>query len=119
MSFDYPWTCPLIDSQLDNIKDSLYTGMSDLLSNIDSFDGEDIDQYLKPYMDYTYESLLESYEVVRTSNEDIRKAAESSIERLEEELELKEGEIEGLNKIQSELDMELVEALEEINNLQS
>jgi hypothetical protein len=88
-SFDYRYTCPEIDKEIDNFKESLSDHLIDLISELNPMFAETNKEqkYREDWVKIIYDSVEGCFEGVRRANEDMRKEAESQIENLTEELE--------------------------------
>jgi hypothetical protein len=96
MSFDYEYTCPIIDGAIDDVIYEIEEGIKSLISDINiayekykiDNDGEDfqdvLDEYVySEYSDSIISNIKESLEKVRDSNSDMRKSADMQIYNLE------------------------------------
>jgi len=119
-TFDYWYTCPILDKEITSIQETLEANINGLISDISPYIPEDAlaklaEQYAGDfYMDI--ESYIES---VRSANSDIRNAAEKQIEEhqteinnLEYDLNTKTYECNELEKTVAQLEDE-VDALED------
>lgn len=97
MSFDYPWTCPRIDSCISDAKNNIEDLVRDLISDVSPYvEGESLDKLTKEWSDHLYSNLEDIFEETRSANEDIRKAAESQISELEDKISDLEEELRSL-----------------------
>lgn len=107
--FDYSFTCPKIDENIDNFRqlldDKVYSFMEKYLPNLE--DSKDIRDEL---LDDIYDSAEEIFENVRECNDDMRKEAEWQIEE-------KNDEIEELKHQVSHLEWEKEELEDKVNDL--
>jgi molecular chaperone DnaK (HSP70) len=88
-SFDYRHTCPDIDLQIKNFKETLSDNLIDLISELNPmFAGTDKEkEYRDSWVNIIYDSAENCFEGVRKTNEDMRKEAKYQIENLIDELE--------------------------------
>lgn len=88
-SFDYKHTCPDIDKEISNFKQSLSDNLLDLISELNPmfYNTHGGREYRESWESTIYDSAEDCFESVRKTNEDMRKEAEHQIENLVEELE--------------------------------
>ena len=88
VNFDYPNTCPKIDSAIGDAKRIIENFLVDLIAEVCPYIPE---QEIKKLADdnaaQLYRGLEDAFEEVRTTNEKIREAAEEQISDLKDELE--------------------------------
>lgn len=104
MSFDYGFTCPDIDSNIDDTKEQvhdflldLYRELNPLLEDILDRDiPESVNLKAKEDTDYLYSILEDIFENVRNINEDMRKEADTQISELKDRVYDLESEVERL-----------------------
>ena len=91
--FDYPYTCPTIDSGLESVKSEIESKLEDVLTEYrDNSEGNEEDQVLinglvSEHADILYDEIANSFEEVRTSNSDMRDEAEKQLKELEDEFD--------------------------------
>lgn len=87
MGFDYQWTCPIIDKNIDNARDIIKDFLE---STIEEFcpmiNRNDLYKFSKQYADMLFSNLESCFESTRESNQDMRKAADLQISDLESEI---------------------------------
>lgn len=88
-NFNYGWTCPDIDKQIDIFKSSLSDRLDKLIEELSPKFAETSNstQYREDWLETIYEDAENCFEKVRSCNSDIRNAAEKQIQELEDELE--------------------------------
>lgn len=87
MSFDYPWTCPKIDSCISDAKNNIEDLVRDLISDVSPYvEGEYLDKLTKEWSDHFYSNLEGIFEGTRSENEDMRSAADTQISELKDRI---------------------------------
>jgi len=113
MPFEYHWTCPAIDSSIEDTKktlnDSISSIIEDLCPLITSHRRIDL---ADDWADTLYCGLESFFEDVRDTNSCIRSAAETQVEELESEVDDLSDQV---NSLEIELDI-LKNELEELRN---
>lgn len=133
-NFNYGWTCPDIDKQIDIFKSDLSNRLDELIGELSPKFAETSTfiQYREDWLKTIYGDAENCFEEVRTCNSDIRDAAEKQIQDLIDELEEEkrlrqhyETEAEDLQRKldRSESDLEIVrdelsDAEDEVESLQ-
>lgn len=86
MPFEYPWSCPSIDREIENAKAQLQDQISDLLNDACPFMAQmTVTEKSKQYVDRFYSAVEDCFEAVRKTNSDMREEAERQIGELEDE----------------------------------
>ena len=121
MSFNYYYTCPLIDEGIERSKDHIEEELKEMHQRV--LDGESID--IEDYVKSIYVELEAHFEAVRTSNENIRSAAEDQINDLETEVHDHqvavndaEAETQSLSEKIDDLDTEIFELKKQIKEME-
>jgi len=87
--FDYPHTCPVINGNINDCKESIRSVLADLIANIDT--DRTSEELSKEWADVLMEEIYPYFETVRETNEDMRRAAEQQIkDNIDEIISLKE-----------------------------
>ena len=88
MRFSYPFTCPKIDSNIDEFKSNLECFIHDLISELSPkyLETADAKLFIQEKQLVFYAENESIFENVRQSNEDIRKSAEYQISDIQIEL---------------------------------
>ena len=88
-SFDYRYTCPEIDKEINSFKESLSDHLIDLISELNPMFAETDKEkkYREDRVRVIYDSAENCFEGVRRANEDMRKEAERQVQELIEEFE--------------------------------
>lgn len=92
-SFDYKYTCPDIDKQIDCFKSSLSDRLDEIIEELNPMfynTSYKID-YRRDLEELLYNDAEQCFEGVRKTNEDMRKEAEHQIDNLTDELEEQRG----------------------------
>ena len=85
MFFDFPYTCPKIDKNIDEFKDQLFQHIDSILSDLNEplynqlYQSKQLESYINNYVNNIYDDVKDIFETVRTSNNDIRDAAECQL----------------------------------------
>ena len=85
MSFNYPYTCPKIDKNINEFKDQLFQHIDNILCDLNEplynqlYQSKQLESYINNYVNNIYDDVKDIFETVRTSNSDIRDAAEYQI----------------------------------------
>ena len=79
-------TCPTIDEELNYVEDSLESGIKYLINEIPNSD-ESKEELIKITVKSLYKEIKESFEKVRTTNEEMRDQANSQIKEIYDEFE--------------------------------
>lgn len=94
VNFDYPNTCPKIDSAIGDAKRIIENFLVDLIAEVCPYIPE---QEIKKLADdnaaQLYRGLEDAFEEVRTTNEDMRDEADRQIGQLKDELADLEGDL--------------------------
>lgn len=83
-NFNYPYTCPDIDSSINMTKEDVSSELVEMLSRITEY--KSIGELVDVYAEAIYELVDRNFESIRESNASIRDAAESQITEAENEL---------------------------------
>lgn len=87
-SFDYKYTCPIIDKEIDRSKDIIREEIQELISSISPFvTGDSLYDLVSEYTEQLYKRLEPCFETTRSSNEGMRTEADNQISSLGEELD--------------------------------
>ena len=88
VNFDYPNTCPKIDSAISEAKEQMESYIEDILIDACGLLPDKTRRELAAdYANQLYRRIEDAFEEVRTTNVDIRDAAEQQISDLKDELE--------------------------------
>ena len=89
MRFSYPFTCPKIDSNINEFKSNLECFIHDLILELSPkyLETADAKLFIQEKQLTFYAENESIFENVRQSNEDIRKSAESQIDEIQNELD--------------------------------
>lgn len=102
-SFDFPYTCPLIDKEIEYCKNTIENYLTDYIEKLcPLMPEEEIKKISKQWGKDLYDAISSCFEIIRETNEKIRNEAEKQIDILENEIEILKSEIESL---QNELDV--------------
>lgn len=97
MGFEYNYTCPEIDKEINSAKDKIKDNLILMLEvSCPLLKGYDLDVFVDNWTHGIYADLSECFESVRKTNEDMRIQAEKQIESLESSLEDAEDTIQQL-----------------------
>lgn len=100
MSFEYPYTCPEIDSNISKIRAEIESSIDDVLSDACGLlDSTTRHRLAREYAETFYDAIEDHIEAIRTTNERMRREAEKQIENLEEKVADLEREITHLQEI--------------------
>jgi len=106
--FDYAWTCPKIDKEIDGAKHQIREFIFNLISEFcPKIPQEVISSLSNENSEALYSDLEKCFEAVRESNEDMRKSAEKQILNLEDEVEEEKQEVRRWQLKVAELEDEL------------
>jgi len=106
MGLDYSHTCPEIDKEIENFKDSIDSVLSNMLDETNPLlEGKQKQDIIDNYVEDLYNSIDDPFESVRRCNEDMRTEADDQIETLEERVD----------ELSSELD-DRVDEIEDLTN---
>lgn len=120
MSFDYPYTCPIIDKNIKESKDSVKSVLCDLIEECSPLLPKHLIQKIsEDYSEYIYKSIEDNFENIRDSNQDIRKSAEKQIENLKYELEVLKQDLMQKEEEIEELEINLKDTQDEVLYLES
>jgi len=98
MGFDYSWTCPCIDREMDNARETISSFIVDLLDEAcPLLSSETRNAIADDYTNALYEQLEACFETTRMSNKDMRETAEEQIIGLENDIENLESEVKNKN----------------------
>ena len=98
MAFNFPYTCPDIDDNLEQFKEYISDNLVDLVDELcPLFDGASKDDLIKQYTSTIYSDLETKFEEVRQTNSELRDEAESQIDALIEEISELKNKIDELN----------------------
>jgi predicted nucleic acid-binding Zn-ribbon protein len=90
--FDYPWTCPTINKDIESAKVGIETSVRYILTELNPLVAElinlptEYEDWVERTTQELYNEVEDLFEDTRRTNEDMRKAAESQINDLEEQL---------------------------------
>jgi|APGre2960657404_1045060.scaffolds.fasta_scaffold01666_12 gas vesicle protein len=97
MSLDFAYTCPIIDRNIREAKQTIEDYLASLIEDICPYlDGEKLKELAKDNTEPLYKDLECIFEKVRETNEDMRKQAERQIKDLESEIQEKDSRIQYL-----------------------
>ena len=101
--FDYPNTCPKIDSAISDAKQQIQRFIDDLLEEASPLlPTHTREELAARNADELYRELEDAFEEVRSSNEDMRREADSQIAALQSEIEDLTAQVKGLEERESE-----------------
>lgn len=107
MPLDFGSTCPDIDRTISNLKDIIASAFYDICSDISTYLDSDKQQSLADdYTEALANDILDSFEQVRTTNEEMRDAANSQIGNLEDTIVDLSAELEDLKNYVTTLEIE-------------
>jgi vacuolar-type H+-ATPase subunit I/STV1 len=99
MGFDYSYTCPKIDKEINSVKSTIGSFLKDYIERLcPLMSSSTVLELSNDWTEELYESLESAFETVRETNSDIRAAAENQIDKLEERISEMEDEIEALEE---------------------
>lgn len=99
MGLDFSYTCPKIDKEIGNAKDTIIDCISDYISQLCPFMPEsEILKLSKDWGEDMYNNIESAFETIRETNEDMRKQADYQIEKLENEVSDLKSEIKELER---------------------
>jgi len=120
MSLDFHYTCPYIDRSLDGLKSDIDTNLTDIVTECCPLLPEfKLNEFIKPYVDSLYETFLDSFETVRSLNEDMRSQADTQINTLADEKEQLLEDIRILEKEKQDLVYDMNDLRDQIEDLKS
>lgn len=94
VNFDYPNTCPQIDSAIRNAKSEIESYIDDILSDACGLlHKSDRARLAENYADGLYGRIEDAFEEARSANEKMREAADIQISELKDEIENLEAEL--------------------------
>lgn len=112
MSFDYPYTCPIIDRNLKEIKEHIQNTLSELIQECSPLlPSEVLTKVSEDYMERIYSDIEYNIENVRNTNEDMRVKAENQISDIKYEMQ-------ALEEIIAEKDTEIQDLQQSIKDLE-
>ena len=90
MNFSYPFTCPKIDSNIDEFKSNLECFIHDLILELSPkyLETADAKLFIQEKQLVFYAENESIFENVRQSNEDIRKSADYQLSAIQVELDI-------------------------------
>lgn len=94
--FDYPYTCPKIDKNIEQFKGSLENFLESLVQDLNPMyaDTEQFKSYVQNKAEEFYEEVEPLFEDVREANSNLRNAAEHQLTKLQQQVEQLESQIE-------------------------
>lgn len=93
MSFDYSYTCPQIDSQIDKVKKGIFDYLYDIAYDYrPDLDEKGREVWAEAQTDILYRDMEGYFETVRNLNDEMRREANTQIETLEDKVALLEEE---------------------------
>lgn len=100
MSFEYPYTCPEIDSNISKIRAELESSIDDVLSDACGLlDSTTRHRLAREYAETFYNAIEDHIEAIRATNERMRRKAERQVEDLEEQVSDLQSELTHLQEI--------------------
>jgi len=82
-SFDYPQTCPIIDKNIGEAKETIKSHLTDCINEICPYiPNEKAEELSNSWGDNLYNGISDCFEAVRKTNEDMRAEANNQIEKL-------------------------------------
>lgn len=116
-SFNHPYTCPTIDSEIETIKDSIFEHVERLIESITLYVPEEvITKLAEECADTIYKDIGMPIERIRNTNEDLRYAAETQVKGLDEKVKELEASVEDLNRSIETLQDDLKDVNYELSN---
>jgi len=120
MGLDFSFTCPDIDSGIDDFESSIKSEIAAMFDTMFPDDKpDDMDAHIEDVSTAIYDNLEHYFESVRTTNEDMRKEANVQIDNLEGsimDLELRlDSANDDIDIIAGERD-DIISQLEEVTN---
>ena len=108
MSFNYPQTCPIIDSGIKQLKHDIESNINMMLDECCPMlvDRQKV-VFVSGWVDVFYADLECAFEDVRSTNEDMRKSAEHQIDSLKDEISYLENDVQRLTHQVTEREEEL------------
>lgn len=95
MGLDYEWTCPNIDREIDQFKNTIEGYLEDMIDECcPMLESKQKDNFIKRYVNNIYYEVKYNFEDVRKTNVDMREKADKQIDQLESEIEDMENELE-------------------------
>ena len=120
MSLNFPYTCPDIDRSLSGIKSDIDSELVDMITECCPLLPEfKLNEFVKPYIESLYERFSESFEAVRSLNDDMRNQAEIQINALKADKEQLLEDIRILEEEKKDLVYDMNDLRDEIENLKS
>lgn len=116
MPLDYPWTCSVIDDEIDSARQDFHWFVSEIIEEI-APNLENKDKEIKEWTEYFYSKAENVFENTRSSNNDIREKADTQIEKLEEQISDLEGELKETQDNCESLEGDLYQARNDIQDL--
>lgn len=85
MPFDFNYTCPKIDKEINSVKSIIQDDLEDYIEQLcPLMDKETILKLRSDFAKQMYEHIESSFETVRETNQDMRAAAENQIKFLDD-----------------------------------
>jgi len=120
MSLDFPYTCPDIDRSLSGIKSDIDSELIDMITECCPLLPEfKLNEFVKPYIESLYERFSESFEAVRSLNDDMRSQAELQINALQADNEQLLEDVRILEEEKQDLVYDINKLKDEIEDLKS
>jgi len=120
MSLDFPYTCPDIDRSLSGIKSDIDSELIDMITECCPLLPEfKLNEFVKPYIESLYERFSESFEAVRSLNDDMRSQAELQINAIQADNEQLLEDVRILEEEKQDLVYDINKLKDEIEDLKS
>lgn len=88
MALDFKHTCPIIDKKKEEIKDAIYSQISDLIDElVPLFEGNSKFNFVRERTGMIYDIVSDRIEELRDLNSDMRDQADTQIKDLEDSIE--------------------------------
>jgi len=98
MSFNYGYTCPNIDKEIEAAKQNIRDNIEEIVEECCPLLTDDpLAQFASRWADEIYNGIESCFEIVRETNENMRTEAERQIGNLEDEIAELKGELEATN----------------------
>lgn len=115
MGFSYRYTCPIIDDNINEFRDTVEDFLKDVIHQCSPLVSDiDLDKKAEEYEEDLYNMVEKYFENLRACNSDMRDEADEQIENVENEVEEKEEQIRDLDDRIEELEKEVEELKDEI-----
>lgn len=99
MSFNYQYTCPTVDKNIESFKDTVKDRLSEMLDEAcPLLEGVAKSKFIEGYSDTIYQDVEPLFEDVRKTNSNMREEAERQIDVLNDIISDKDEEIQNLQE---------------------